>query len=78
MKLHAEVFACLALAAFAARAEQPPVDAQLAKKYFQDAQAASGRDAGTLWGQELYGPIVFIEPETHAVVANHAPQGGGG
>jgi len=55
-----------------ARAQQAPIDLSLAQAYFQDAQAASIRDHGTLWGQELYGPLFFIDPETHAVVANQA------
>ncbi len=66
------LFACLALAGFATRAQQPPIDRQLAKEYFQDAQAASAHDHGELWGQELYGPILFIDPQTRAVVANQA------
>jgi hypothetical protein len=52
------------------RAQQEPIDTHLAQAYFQDAQAASGRDHGTLWGQELYGPMLFMDPETHLVVAN--------
>jgi hypothetical protein len=66
----------LALAGFPAKAQQQPIDPQLAKQYFQDAQAASGRDHGALWSQELYGPMLFIDPETHAVVANQADQEG--
>jgi len=50
MKLFLEVLACLALAGFAAKAQQPPIDVQLAKKYFQEAQTASNRDHGVLWG----------------------------
>jgi len=72
MNLFTEVVACLALAGFAAKAQQPPIDVQLAKKYFQDAETASNHDHGVLWGRELYGPILLIDPETHAVVANQA------
>jgi hypothetical protein len=60
----------------AASAQQTPIDTGLAQAYFQDAQAASGRDHGTLWGQELYGPMLFIDPETHAVVANQPDREG--
>lgn len=76
MKLLAEVFCCLALAGLPTRAQQPPIDAQLARKYFQDAQAASDRDHGVVWGQELYGPILLIEPKTHSVIANQADREG--
>lgn len=64
------LLACLALVACAAKAQQTPIDIGLAKADFQDAQAASDRDHGRLWGQELYGPLLFMDPETHAVVAN--------
>jgi len=59
-----------------ARAQQPPIDPQLAQKYFLDAQTASTVDHGALWGKELYGPMLFIDPETHAVVANQADREG--
>jgi hypothetical protein len=60
----------------AARGQQTPIDTRLAQAYFQDARAASDRDHGALWGQELYGPILFMEPETHAVVANQPDREG--
>lgn len=70
------LLAYLTLAACAANAQHTPIDTRLAKEYFQDAQAASGRDHGTLWGQELYGPLLFMDPETHAVVANQPDREG--
>ncbi len=59
-----------------AMAQQMPIDIQLAKAYFQDAKAVSDHDHGTLWGQPLYGPLLFLDPDTHTVVANQADREG--
>ena len=72
-------WACLFIAAFAnsaAKAQQPPIDIELSKAYFHEAQAASDRDQGLLWGQALYGPLLLIDPGTHMVVANQADREG--
>ena len=42
----------------------------LAAQYFREAQAVSERDGGSLWGAELYGPMLLVAPETRTVVAN--------
>jgi hypothetical protein len=70
------LFGSLALLACTARGQQTPIDTRLAKEYFRDAQDASGRDHGTLWGEELYGPMLFMDAETHAVVANQPDREG--
>lgn len=68
--------ACILLTASVAWSEQPPIDLKLAKEYFEDAQTASQRDHGALWGVELCGPLIFADPETRAVVANQADKEG--
>lgn len=45
-------------------AQQKPIDLQLASHYFAEMRAASARDAGHLWGRPLYGPMLFVDPET--------------
>lgn len=64
--------ACLLLTTSVALAQLPPIDLKRAQEYFGDAQIASRRDHGALWGVELCGPILFADPETRAVVANQA------
>lgn len=64
--------ACLFLTASVAWAKEPPIDLKLAGEYFEDAQTASQRDHGALWGVELGGPILFVDPETRVVVANQS------
>lgn len=59
-------FAC----SLSARAQ--PVDLVLAKTYFHEAASLSERDAGALWGIQLYGPLMFANPGTREVVANQA------
>lgn len=75
-KVFPSLWACLTLVVCAARGQQTPIDTRLAREYFQDVQAVSARDHGTLWGQQLYGPMLFMEPETHAVVANQPDREG--
>lgn len=66
----------LTLVVCAAKAQQTPTDPRLAKAYFHDAEVASDHDHGNLWGKELYGPLLFIDPGTHSVVANQPDREG--
>ncbi len=51
-------------------AEEPAFDVTLAEKYLNEAEALCRRDGLRLWGASLCGPILFVERETRAVVAN--------
>ena len=46
------------------------IDASVAHQYFLEARKSSERDGGKLWGRPLYGPMLFVDPATHSVVAN--------
>jgi hypothetical protein len=76
IKVFPILLACLTLGLCATKARQMPIDTQLAKEYFRDAQVASGHDRGALWGHELYGPMLFVDPETGAVIANEPDKEG--
>lgn len=53
-----------------------PIDLRLARQYFDEAKAISDRDNGTLWGQGLYGPMMFADSATRTIVADRAdPEG---
>ena len=41
-----------------------------ASRYFKDIEAICKRDSGKLWGQNLFGPIMFVERVTRRIVAN--------
>ncbi len=56
----------------AALAQQPPIELELARAYFRDAERLSDQDGGELWGVELYGPLLFAEPASRFVVGNVA------
>ncbi len=56
--------------------DRAEIDASLAGRYFQDARAISDRDAGRLWGVRLYGPMLFVDPASRAIVANQADKNG--
>jgi hypothetical protein len=38
--------------------------------YFKDIEQICKRDSGKLWGQNLYGPLMFVERGTRKIVAN--------
>ncbi len=40
------------------------------KGYFAEARAASDADGGKTWGRPLYGPMLFLDPETHTIYGN--------
>ncbi len=56
----------------ASHAQTPPIDAAQAQHAFDEAKALSVRDGGKLWGKSLYGPMLFVDPESRRVVANQA------
>jgi hypothetical protein len=47
-----------------------PIPLPLAAQYFKETRIASERDAGQLWGMELYGPMLFVDRRSRSVVAN--------
>ena len=51
-------------------AQQNAIDPETAAKYFAEMKAADSRDGGHLWGVPLYGPMLFVDPDTSAAVAN--------
>jgi len=59
-----------------APAPEQAIDPERAARYFQEAEAASRQDDRRLWGVPLYGPMFFVDPDTHALVANQADQEG--
>lgn len=56
----------------AANGEDRAIDLSLARSYFDEAAAISDLDGGELWGRLLYGPMLFVDPNTRMVVANEA------
>jgi hypothetical protein len=61
---------------FSAGASGQTIDPVLAARYFQEAKWISDDDAGKLWGKQIYGPMLFVDPSTRAVVANQGDVGG--
>lgn len=65
------VFLCFAFAIMlplgAWTQSPPPFDAAHASSYFEEARRVSEKDDGKLWGQTLYGPILFVDQHSRAV-----------
>src|SRR6185437_741685 len=69
VKLMAVLSGLLAFVTNAA-AQSSTIDLKLAAQYFQQLKQTSDRDAGKSWGLSLYGPTMFVDPDTGNVVAN--------
>lgn len=67
--MSAAIVACLAGHVYAG---EPAIDTGLARQYFAEAETLSVRDNGALWSTLLYGPMMFVDPQTRMVVANQA------
>lgn len=52
------------------RAQASPIETEAAAAYFEEARRLSGEDGGSLWGVELYGPLLFVDAPTRTVVGN--------
>jgi hypothetical protein len=50
--------------------QKPSIDPALAATYFAEAKAASDKDGGKLWGQKVYGAMLFVDEATRDVAAN--------
>ena len=51
-------------------AQQASIDPRQASQYFAEMKAVSDRDSGHLWGHPLYGPMLFVDPESRFAVGN--------
>jgi len=51
-------------------AQNDSLDLIKASEYFHEARVLSDIDNGNLWGIKLYGPMLFINPQTHFIIAN--------
>jgi hypothetical protein len=60
----------------AATAVTTPIPLDRARLAFAEAHLASDEDDGRMWGRPLYGPMIFVDPQTRFVVANQADSGG--
>jgi hypothetical protein len=52
------------------------IDPAKARMYFAELKAISDADNGKLWGVQLYGPTMFVDPDSRSIVANQPDQGG--
>jgi hypothetical protein len=66
----------LGLAAASNAAQATSIDLRLAHQYFNEARAICARDNGRLWGVQLYGPMLYVDPATRNVVANQTDREG--
>jgi hypothetical protein len=51
-----------------------PIPLDDAKHAFDEARLASDEDGGKLWGRALYGPMIFVDPNTRYAVANQSDE----
>ncbi|MHC5003710.1 MAG: hypothetical protein ACYTJ0_11355 [Planctomycetota bacterium] len=60
----------------AAAQDTGAIDVDRARACFAQARELSDREGGRMWGAPLYGPMLFVDPQTRAVVANQPDAGG--
>jgi len=56
----------------AATVTTTPIPLDQARRVFDETRLASEEDGGRLWGKPLYGPMLFVDPQTRFAVANRA------
>jgi hypothetical protein len=49
---------------------QGSIDHKLARAYFDQLASLGARDNGRLWGTMVSGPMMFVDPASHEIVAN--------
>ena len=75
--LHAAIGFCLAaVLTTAGHAATPALTPAAAKALFAEAKAVSDKDGGVTWGKPLYGPMLFVDQDTHTIIANEPDAGG--
>ena len=57
-------------------AQENDIDKTLAYQYFQEALTISSKDNALLWGEKLYGPMLFVNPKNRVIVANQQDKEG--
>jgi len=55
---------------------QDPIPARAALEALGEYEEAALADGGSLWGRELLGPMLFVDPRTRALVANQPDEAG--
>ena len=64
------------LACHPVKAGDHPIDLEKTSAYFQEIKQICHTDDGALWGENLWGPILLIDPQTRFAVANQADEEG--
>ncbi|MCP4634601.1 MAG: hypothetical protein GY855_16860 [candidate division Zixibacteria bacterium] len=70
------IFGVIILTAVLGIASDDTIDESLAYQYFQEASVLSKIDNGRLWGVELYGPMMFVDPDNRTIAANYPDKEG--
>ncbi|HSE66036.1 MAG TPA: hypothetical protein VLB12_03565, partial [Gemmatimonadales bacterium] len=64
------LIACLSFRAGMIAAQRSPTDTALARQYLHEADSIAAGDAGFLWGRSLAGPMMLVDRDTRAIIAN--------
>lgn len=62
---------CLTVAVpFALNAQASAIDIDQARIYFDELRQLGQADGGNLWGRQVAGPMIFVDPQSRSIVAN--------
>ena len=72
------IFIAIILTLFSCKGEKSETffSPEKASVYFKDIEQICNRDSGKLWGQNLYGPLMFVERGTRRIIANQSDNEG--
>ncbi len=54
------------------KSQEYPINLKKAYQYFMEAKDLADKDNSELWGVNIYGPMMFVDPQTKFVVTNHS------
>ncbi|HZJ00036.1 MAG TPA: hypothetical protein VFD22_05205, partial [Gemmatimonadaceae bacterium] len=54
------------------RAQTGAIDVAVARSYFKELRDLGAADGGKLWGRQVSGPMLLVDPDARVVVANEA------
>jgi hypothetical protein len=69
---HGLIIICLLFGGETVAAQGVPTDTALVRHYLQEADSIAAGDAGLLWGHSLAGPMMMVDRNTRAIIANVA------
>lgn len=63
-------FVSIIIILFSKLAFSQDINTEEAKKYFNELKSIADKDSKKMWGEYLYGPVMFVNPRTREIITN--------